>query len=538
MFFAIKTLALIITSLALADSDEISSQTALRGSDPKGFEANKTRKKSKEPLKVSDLKGMNVIVFITDQDREIQHFPPGWAEKNLPGLQQLKKHGLTFKNAFCNSCMCSPARATLMTGLFPAQHGVKWTLEDDMSPSQGNPQQVLPEDLPNLATIMAAAGYSSIFKGKFHLTKPGDGSTVYKPEDLARYGFQRWNPPEGGADQSPGMYGGGYANNDGRFMNSKGYVEYGQEGVLSFLRSESAKESPFFLIVSLVNPHDVLGYPNTGFYNGYDPNWLKGDIGLPETVVEDLSTKPSAQTQFLNLFNLGNGNLDSPDMQKNYLNFYGNLLKSSDKYLVQMLSLLRKQRMLDNTLIIRTSDHGEMGLAHNGLRQKNFNFYEETLRVPLIFSNPRLYPSAVETYELVSQVDIAPTLSALFPSNLDANFAGVDFSSLVLNSGNGYTQDYTVFTFDDYQGGQKDGPYPGPNRYIVSIREAKYKLAKYYSNVAGIDPEWEMYNLEDDPFEVRNIAWPGANRTAEEEFEFMRLQEKLNLVINTRLQPL
>src|SRR5690606_10249027 len=76
--------------------------------------------------------GMNVILFITDQQRAIQHFPPNWVRKNMPGLRRLQSHGLSFERAFTNSCMCSPARSTLFTGYFPAQHGVKYTLEEDM----------------------------------------------------------------------------------------------------------------------------------------------------------------------------------------------------------------------------------------------------------------------------------------------------------------------------------------------------------------------------------------------------------------------
>src|SRR5215471_12055446 len=116
------------------------------------------------------LEGMNVLVFLTDQERAIQHFPKGWAGKNLPGLERLRKHGLSFDRAFCNACMCSPSRATMMTGYFSAQHGVKWTLEENMSPPQ-NPQAELPLHLPNLATVMKAVGYSTPYKGKFHITK-------------------------------------------------------------------------------------------------------------------------------------------------------------------------------------------------------------------------------------------------------------------------------------------------------------------------------------------------------------------------------
>ena len=104
------------------------------------------------------LSGMNVVMFITDQERAIQHFPRGWAQRNLPGLTALQRNGITFDNAFTNSCMCSPARSTLMSGYFPAQHGVKYTLELDMSPPQ-NPQVPLPtpDTLANIATVMSSA---------------------------------------------------------------------------------------------------------------------------------------------------------------------------------------------------------------------------------------------------------------------------------------------------------------------------------------------------------------------------------------------
>jgi len=74
------------------------------------------------------------------------------------------------------------------------------------------------------------------------------------------------------------------------------------------------------------------------------------------------------------------------------MNFYGNLMRSSDEYLSTVLDKLESTGLLDDTLIVRTADHGEMGLAHGGLRQKNFNFYEESIRVPLVYSNPKLFP--------------------------------------------------------------------------------------------------------------------------------------------------
>jgi arylsulfatase A-like enzyme len=129
--------------------------------------------------------GMNVILFLSDQERAIQHFPDGWEEKNLPGSMRLREHGLSFERAFCNSCMCSPSRATLFTGLFPAQHGVTDTLSFGTRFSAK--ERVLPRDLPNMATVFAEAGYEVAYKGKWHLSKPlaaPDDPAAWTPEDL------------------------------------------------------------------------------------------------------------------------------------------------------------------------------------------------------------------------------------------------------------------------------------------------------------------------------------------------------------------
>jgi arylsulfatase A-like enzyme len=208
-----------------------------------------------------------------------------------------------------------------------------------------------------------------------------------------------------------------------------------------------------------------------------------------------------------------------------------------------VLDKLEETGLFDNTLVVRTADHGEMGLAHGGLRQKNFNFYEEATRVPLVYSNPKLFPKPAQTDALVSHVDFLPTLASLAaaPQSARAEWQGVDYSKLVLNpSSNASTQDYIVFTYDDYQSGQKNGPYPKPPNHIVSIREGRWKLARYHdvSKENPKRPQWEMYDLKNDPMEKRNLAYPGHKRTATEERELKRLKAKLARVEKTRLQAL
>lgn len=485
--------------------------------------------------------GMNVVLFITDQERAIQHFPKGWARKNLPGLTRLQRNGVTFNNAFTNSCMCSPARATLMTGYFPAQHGVKYTLETNM-PDSSYAQIEMPLDFANLASVMSAAGYNVVYKGKWHLSKPAaaDGTT-WAPGDVGKYGFTRWDPQDAGANQTIPEAGGGYPDNDQRFMKDDGDMEAGREGVLAYLRSVAAQQQPFFMVVSLVNPHDVLFYPDQYIQAGYTDTWLEGDVGLPATVNEDLDTKPSVQQQFLELMAVGMGSLNTPREKRDYLNFYANLMRASDQYLLTVLDTLEGAGLTDNTVVIRTADHGEMGLAHGGLRQKNFNFYEESLRVPLVYSNPRLFPRARECDALVSHVDFLPTLATLFgaPDGARAEWEGVDYAQNVLHPRKAKApQEYVVFTWDDWQAGQANPPYLPPPNHIVSIREERWKLARYYDAAGQVPSQWEMYDLKKDPVERRNLAYEGYHRTKRQEAELLRLQRRLAEVQESRLQPL
>lgn len=502
--------------------------------------ATSTANHGQSPSRPRSLAGMNVVLFVTDQQRLTMQFPPGWEQRNLPGMTRLKRYGLSFENACTNTCMCSPARATLMTGFFPAQHGVKYTLEENMSPPE-NPQVQLPlpNQFKNLATVLAAAGYQVVYKGKWHLSKPAPGAE-WTPSDVGKYGFNRWDPPDAGANQDLDQGGGGDADNDGRYMDDDGPWPAGQEGALAYINNVASAQQPFFLIVSLVNPHDVLMYPNTYQMAGYTDEWLRGDIHLPLTINESLSSKPTVQRQFLEIANIGLGELPTRQLKRNYLNFYGNLMKSSDNYLEEILNALQAKGLFENTLMIQTSDHGEMGLSHGGLRQKMFNFYEETLRVPMVYSNPRLFPHPIKSQAMVSHVDLLPTLANLFnvPASARSNWQGVDYSRLVLNpSPSGSVQDYLAFTFDDYQTGEPMGPYPTPPNHIVSIREARYKLAEYYDVEGNISSQYEMYDRLHDPLEVRNLAAPGVRRSPAQQRQYERLLARLQVVKQTRLRP-
>ncbi len=129
--------------------------------------------------------------------------------------------------------------------------------------------------------------------------------------------------------------------------------------------------------------------------------------------------------------------------------------------------------------------------------------------------------------------------SSARPTSARDDWEGVDYSEQILSrSPKRQPQNYTVFTYDDYQSGQASGPYPQPPNHIVSIRECRWKIARYYDADGNVPDQWEMYDLKNDPLEQTNLAYKGYKRNAEQEKQYKRLRRKLDRVEKTRLQPL
>ncbi len=465
----------------------------------------------------------NLILILTDQERAIQWFPSGWTDLHLPNYTALRNTGILFDRCCTNTAMCSPARNTIFTGLFPAQHESFDTLTEGFEQSETEHQ--LDPTLPNLATCLKAVGYEVVYKGKWHLSKGVDGCDgAHIDDDIARYGFDSWNPPDAGQDVKVENYGGGTANHDHRTIDDA--IAYLQE------KAADPGDKPFCLVVSLVNPHDVLGYPGNQGTGGYTAADLLGDLDLPPTVAENLldNFKPTSQQAILMRL-VGLGPLPTDQTKRHYLNFYGNLMKLVDAEIGRLLAVFDAssagQELRERTWIVRTSDHGEMGMCHGGLRQKAFNCYEETIRVPLIWSNPVDFPTGRVCSELVSHVDLLPTVCSMLgvPGWEGYGFAGVDYSSLILDAAAPPVQDYVLFTFDDVWAGQDaagnpQGVVPPPNR-IQMIRSRHYKYARYYDREGIQSDQGEFYDLRPsalggtdvdpvsgEPVELRNLsAW-------------------------------
>jgi arylsulfatase A-like enzyme len=537
----------------------------------------------------------NIVLLITDQQRTPMHWPsePGWLEQLMPNEAELRRTALSFEQACTATAMCSPSRASFLTGTYPSRHGVTLTLTNaDLEPNPeflpavlrevrriagsgavprsrlarnfvggalrlgpkagGEPE--LPTDRPTLGTRLRDAGYTVLYKGKWHLTAPLAGGHAWGEADAKRierdYGFGGWEPPDAGENTDPEHFGGGNAGASG-----EGFDEDYTRQVEAFLSSVPLPE-PFCLIVSLVNPHDVLGYPHSYVAGGYAREQFAGmEVPLPASIDEDLRGKPAVHT----LMQLGQtsylGPLSTREAQRDYVNFYAYLHGVVDEKIGRLLRALGDasdpRSLRSRTVIARISDHGEMGLSHGGLRQKMFNAYEETIRVPLVLSNPLLFPQAAQTDAAASLVDVVPTLlelagaplqgaidgfslcgqmaGAARPDHAAVQAADLDLATVLERPPAVASREHVLFTYDDHQAGTNRQEAPGQPNRVRAIRDGRFKYAAYLDPAGRAQAEHELYDLQADPLEMTNLVErdTARPRTPAAAAELGRLREAL-----------
>ena len=257
----------------------------------------------------------------------------------------------------------------------------------------------------------------------------------------------------------------------------------------------------------------MLGYPAQHIGGGYTNDEFR-DLGvlLPPSVDETLEDKPSAHS----LMRMGMaaylGALSNRRMQLDYVNFYAYLHKVVDAKIGRLLAALGDpgdpDSLRSRTVIVRVADHGEMGLSHGGLRQKAFNAYEETLNVPIVVSNPVLFPEPKETQALGSLIDVLPTVLELAgaprrrgggrprpagrslapimaanasPERERASAHRVDLSPVAEHRSPAESvQDEIHFTYDDHQAATALTRVPGQPNRIRAVRTEGAKFALYF----------------------------------------------------------
>ena len=515
---------------------------------------------------LKDLKKPNIVFLITDQQTWNPNYADGFPKdpkvrkESFPAMDKLLKNSMAFQNAHCNSCTCTPSRTTIFTGTYPAVHGATQVLAfDDPFNNQDPPkgsmqimQGVLKNNMTNMFRMMEAADYQVAYKGKWHITKPTQfvvGEETKKPEDQFNelywtkqdgpvlsemYGAHEWNYPDAGDDGRMFNFGGGDINNDGRFVDGDGQSAYYGESISKAKRRKSSAvnyinnvdtndgENPFFLVVSLVNPHDVLSYPGDGVafpkenrpvYKtaGYkDSDFQRLKMKLPNTWNEKLKTKPKIQKSWRRLCQaVGKIGPNEKEKALSYIKFYAHLTSVVDKELDKVLVALQKNDLYKNTLFVRISDHGDMGMSHGRQRQKMYNTYEQTINIPMIFSHP-LFKTNQSSEALVGLIDLMPTMADIVGANSDDyNFQGKSLVD-ILDGTKKEVQDHIHFTFDDNYATTKT-PWDMGACHIRFIKKKDddgtiWKYGVYFDPDYGQEMEYEMYNLTADPDEADNLA--------------------------------
>jgi len=482
-----------------------------------------------------------------------------WMQNNLLAQTALKASGVTFNRHYVASTACAPSRTSLFTGHYPTLHGVTGT---DGVGKHGWDRGMFwldPDTVPTLGDWLRAGGYETYYKGKWHISMadlitPGTHNSVdsngtggqvnsdvvakyLAANRLEGYGFDGWVGPEPhGAAQSNSGY-----ERDGHF------ADQAVELIDDLELRPSNQDKPLLLVSSFVNPHDIVLYGPLWTYWGLPVTdaTLNFPIAEAPTQGEDLAGKPTAQASYVE--NYARMFQDQPKDEA-YRRFYYYVQKLADAQVKRVYDRFMQSRFATNSIVIFTSDHGELLGAHGGMQQKWYQAYEEAIHVPLIIRTSTVTtPRQVNT--LTSHIDLIPTILGLAGVNVSAALdvlnethtetqplVGRDLSQLITGVGTApaaepvyfMTRDNVSVGIEQIIGDAGWPPVDSPNHVetiVVDIDGVTWKYSRYFQEPSSVvatienedmlaaieeytnvDDQYEMYDLTNDPREERNLA--------------------------------
>ncbi len=384
-----------------------------------------------------------------------------------PNLERLQRAGTTFTNCFSNYPVCAPARGMLMSGRWPSDTGVVNNLSE-LEPSSSS-----------LAAIFARDGYQTCYIGKWHLhagpRETVDGNDRYIPPGPGRHGFERmnvWTETNRHWDSVR------YEEETGEAVRTRGYnATLMTDEALQFL-VERDPTRPFFLFLSLNPPHPPLDDAPQDGLALYSDRSLSVRQNVPEALSSGAKLVPAGAHR----------NQVTMTLQEQLGQYYAHI-SAVDKEIGRLLSALEELDELANTLVVYSSDHGDM-LGSQGKLRKGA-FYQESAQVPLVLSWPGRIGSGQESEMLVGLIDIFPTLLRLCGLPVPDSARGNDLSTGILAEQNTGSRYVLHFSTD-----QNDPEFRAGSRGLRTKRHL------YFTN--GI--EEHLFDTLEDPFELRNLA--------------------------------
>lgn len=418
----------------------------------------------------------NLLFIITDQQQAATLDPASLCQ--TPHLDRLAAAGTRFSRCYAPNPICSPSRASLMTGLLPHSHGMV-----DVTHAVEPYRAELKPGLPFWSRNLQAAGYHTAYYGKWHIDRTNR---------LENFGFDTYSVEQ--YNQLQGLVERGGPLRQQIIVQQKGYKDFLLCGVtddpvesmpeqqlyddgINFLRQAAGTpERPWALFISSEAPHDPYVVP-TAYYERYNP----ADIPRLASFEDNLADRPAIYRRIQQVWR----QLGWPEFAQAITCYYA-YCTLMDEQIGRLLTVLHESGQADNTLIVFTSDHGDYVGAHR-LFLKGIPAFEEAYRIPLIIAGPGL-PAGRVVEGIVSSLDLGPTMVTL---TTDEDFPGHGRSLLPLLQEQPGPWEATAYAECHGQ------------RFYYTQRVVWRDNYKYVFN--GFDED-ELYDLSTDPHELHNRA--------------------------------
>ncbi|MCZ6681095.1 MAG: sulfatase-like hydrolase/transferase [Candidatus Poribacteria bacterium] len=431
----------------------------------------------------------NILWICTDQQRFDTIGALGNSHIHTPNLDRLVNEGVAFSHAFCQSPICTPSRASFLTGMYPSSvHGCM------------NGNDFWADAAPLVTKLLADSGYDCGLAGKLHLAGAADrieprGDDGYRVFHWSHDSRDLW--PEGNA----------YAD----WIRSKGkdlsalrwhpemippelhQTTWCTDMAIEFMAEE--RDAPWLMSVNVFDPHGPFDPPQQ-VLDRYDPN------RMPAPLFRE--SDPTAHARLGRVDGFGAGIVTQERIREIQAAYYA-MITLIDDNVGRMVDALERSGQRENTIVIFMSDHGEM-LGDHGLVGKGCRFYEALVRVPLIFSWPGHFEQGVVSSALVELIDVAPTLLEVSGEPRPERMQGRSLLPILSGVDNPHSHRDSV-RCEYYRALNPEGPgreaFTGT--YATMIRDARYKLSVYHDREAG-----ELFDLQADAGEFSNL-WDDPN---------------------------
>lgn len=423
----------------------------------------------------------NILIIMSDEHAPQYSSVYGHSLVQSPNMERMAEMGVTFDNAYCNSPICGPSRMSFMTGRYIYRIGTY---------DNGFPMS---SDAVTWAHRLRNVGYDVVISGKQHFCGPDQlhGFRTQLARDLHAELWTKNGVPHGAANWEAGIVKakkpwGGVAEAGPGTTTSIEVDDRVEEAALAYIKAAADKDRPWCLNVGFIAPHFPLVVPRR-FWDLYP----RDQIDMPEIPEGHLENMHPVYKRLRTMFGL----VDFPEhlVRRGRAGYYG-LITYLDEKIGRLIDALEETGQRDNTIIIHTSDHGEMNGEHGMWRKSNM--YEASARVPLQIVWPGQIPGGLRVPQNVSLVDLVATI--LDMSGASKEIAPLDGDSLLpLIAGDAET--WKDEAFCEYLA-------HGVLRPVAMLKQGDYKL-----NLSLGDAP-ELFNIAEDPGEFNDLSESAEHR--------------------------